>query len=583
MLKPIRSDHDLPMRAGDFADLAEALDYASQGETGLNFFDARGRLCETLPYSELRERARSLARKLLGEGLSRGDRVACIAETGPDFAVLYFACQYAGMVPVALPIAVNVGGRAAYVNQLVQLLSSSTPSLAVAPDEWLEFLEEAGGGMPWLPVTTVAALQAKPEPDVELHPSRGDEAAYVQFTSGSTQFPRGVVISQAAVMDNLRCIVQHGLQIQPGDRSASWLPFYHDMGLVGFLLGPVASQVTIDYMRTRDFAMRPVEWLRLISRNRATIAFGPPIAYELCDLRLRPRDIEGLDLSSWRIAGVGAEMIRPNSLNNFAEKLAPAGFDRRAFLPCYGLAEASLAVAFPPLGEGPIIEQVDADLLSETGEARVAIADGGPKKEVVNCGMPVPGHEIAIRDETGSEVEQRQVGRVFVRGPSVMTGYFQDPDSTRAVLSEDGWLDTGDLGYMTDDGLYITGRAKDLIIVNGRNIWPEDLEHIAEQHPQVRVGDSSAFGLIGPDAVERAVLVVECRSTDPDELDALVTHFQTTVYEAMGINCLVEVVPPRTLPKTTSGKRSRDAARRGFLGRVGWHEPDLMIDGAGRA
>jgi len=411
-------------------------------------------------------------------------------------------------------------------------------------------------------------------------PTGPDEVAYLQFTSGSTRFPRGVVITQSAVMSNLRGIVGPGLGVRSDDRCTSWLPFYHDMGLVGFLLGPLVSQRTVDYLSARDFAIRPVPWLKLISRDGGTIAFGPPIGYELCTRRLSPEDVEELDLECWRVAGVGAEMIQLEPLQRFAETLEPAGFDGRAFLPCYGLAESSLAVSFAELGRGVEAERVDADALAIRGEAVPVEEETRRVSEIVNCGSVLPGHEVVIRDEDGTPLGPRTVGRITLRGPSVMSRYFEDRDATEDVLSEDGWLDTGDLGYRTEDGLFITGRSKDLIIVNGRNIWPQDLEHLAERQPEVRVGESSAFGVTEPDGIEKAVLVVQCRLSEEEEREDLVSRIQSEVRRSLGIHCLVELVPPRTLPKTSSGKLSRSEARQGFLERAGWAEAEAVTEGA---
>lgn len=577
------SRHDLPTRLGDFSSLAEALDYAATGETGFNFYDSRGRLKDAIPYHELRKRARALARKLLGLGLSRGDRIAAIAETDSDFAVVFFAGQYSGLVPIALPISLNLGGHEAYVRQLRGLLEASRPSIAVASSELLPFLQEAVEEAPWIPTYDVDELGALPDADIELQASRHDEVAYLQFTSGSTSFPRGVVIDQATAMANLRGIVTNGLEVRGGDRCVSWLPFYHDMGLVGFLLGPVVSQVSVDYMRTRDFALRPLTWLRLISQNRGTIAFGPPISYQLCEQRLRPEAAAELDLSSWRIAGVGAEMIRPAALHRFTEALEAAQFNGNAFLPCYGLAESTLAVAFSPLAAGVRFESINAEVMASSGVAVLAGTETESVSAIVNCGDMLPGHDVIICDETGAELGYRQTGRIRLRGPSVMSGYFEDPDATREVLNEDGWLETGDLGYMTEDGLFVTGRTKDLIIINGRNIWPQDLEHIAEEFAQVRVGDSSAFSVTEPEGGELAVLVVQCRIADVEARDTLVASIQGAVYANFGLHCYVEMVPPRTLPKTSSGKLSRAEAKRGFLARAGWSPLEAVSRTAAQA
>ncbi|RMH21049.1 MAG: fatty acyl-AMP ligase, partial [Gemmatimonadetes bacterium] len=430
--------------------------------------------------------------------------------------------------------------------------------------------------MPWVPTFASEELEALPDGDTEPVASAPDEVAYLQFTSGSTSFPRGVVITQRAAMANLQGIVRTGLEVRGGDRCASWLPFYHDMGLVGFLLGPMVSQVSVDFLRTRDFAVRPLSWLRLISANRATIAFGPPIAYQLCQQRIRPERVEGLDLRSWRVAGVGAEMIRPDVLDGFARALEPAGFDRRAFLPCYGLAESTLAVSFSALGEGVRCEGVDTDVLAETGEARLAGPGTRAITELVDCGRVLPGHEIRICDEDGRPLGKRRTGRVMLRGPSVMKGYFENPLATAEVLDDDGWLDTGDLGYLTDDGLFITGRTKDLIIINGRNIWPQDLEHLAEQEDAIRVGDASAFAVSSPEGGDVAVLVLQCRLTDEDARRALIERVKGQVYAHFGLQCIVDLVPPGTLPKTSSGKLSRAEAKRGFLDRTGWGQLETV-------
>jgi fatty-acyl-CoA synthase len=567
---PTPSRNSIPTRLADFATLAEALDYAAEGETGCNFYDARGRLVETLPYSELRERALALARGLMGLGLSRGDRVAAIAETDVEFTVVFFACQYAGLVPVALPISLNVGGRGAYVEQLCGLVSAARPTLVTASDALLPFLEEAAQSTPWIPVYSIDDLEALEPSDEPLIPSGIDDVAYLQFTSGSTSFPRGVVVRQHAVMSNLRGIVRTGLEVRGGDRCASWLPFYHDMGLVGFLLGPLVSQVSVDYLKTRDFAVRPLSWLRLISRNRATIAFGPPISYQLCARKLRRDSVEELDLSRWRIAGVGAEMIRRDVLEEFARALAPAGFDPGAFLPCYGLAEASLAVSFSTLGSGVRYESISAEALALSGDA--VLSEGRPDEttEVVNCGHVLPGHEVQIRGRDGTDLGLRRTGRVMLRGPSLMEAYFEDPVATETVFSDEHWLDTGDLGYLTPEGLFITGRTKDLIIINGRNIWPQDLEYLAEREDAVRAGDASAFSVLRPEGGEQAVLVIQCRMSSDEERVELVSRIQRSVYSQFGLRCEVDLVAPGTLPKTSSGKLSRADAKRGYLDRMGW-------------
>ncbi|MFQ5643446.1 MAG: fatty acyl-AMP ligase [Thiogranum sp.] len=559
--------HNLPFRAADFATLPEALDYSALGETGANFYTGRGELYATLPYAELREASRMLARKLLAAGLKKGDRVALVAETNPDFLRFFFACQYAGLIPVSLPASVNLGGHTVYVTQLRGLLESSKAAMAMAPSGYASFLEEAGEGLDLRLIGDPGVFDALPEAGIELPTITPDDIAYIQYTSGSTRFPRGVVIRQKAVMSNLAGIIRHGVKMGRGDRCFSWLPFYHDMGLVGLVLVPVAAQVSVDYLDTREFAMRPRQWLRLMTKTKATISFSPPFGFELCTRRLRLDEAGKYDLSNWRVAGVGAEMIRSETLTRFARALAPAGFNEKAFLACYGMAECSLAISFSPLFEGHSTDCVDGDHHSDHQEALpiANLENPGRARCFVECGKPLPGYEVEIRNEAGEVLSDRHSGSIFVRGDSVMSGYFNEPEETARTLSEDGWLNTGDVGYQVDGSLIITGRKKDLIIINGRNIWPQDLEYLAEHQPEVRMGDALAFSVPSPEEDEICVLVVQCRETDVAARASLIDRLNRLVHLELGIDVLVELVPLHTLPRTSSGKLSRSKARQNFI------------------
>ncbi|MDB5999588.1 MAG: AMP-dependent synthetase and ligase [Rhizobacter sp.] len=574
------------LRNADFSTLAEALDYAATGDSGFNYYDGRDKLVATLPYRELRTRALEMSRRLAP--LGRGQRLALVAHTHPDFAVMFYACQYAGLVPVPLPAAVHLGGREAYISHLHQLLRDCSAVAAFAPPEFIGFLREATEGLPLALSGTLEEFLALDADGALPLPTSPSELAYLQYTSGSTRFPRGTMIAESAVMANLHAIFNHGFVLNAEDRFCSWLPYYHDMGLVGIMLGCVATQRSVDFLPTRDFAMRPRLWLKLISRNRCTVSFSPPFGYILCARRLRPGDTESLDLSSWRVAGVGAEMIHPESLQQVAQMLAPAGFRESAFLPCYGMAECALAVSFAPVGSGPTSDLVDIERMSLDGKARPAlVGDPAAKtKAFIDCGRPLPGFEVEIRDSLGRALPERQCGSIHLRGPSLMSGYFNNAQASREVLSGDGWLNTGDLGYCADGSLHITGRAKDLMIIKGRNIWPQDLEYLAEQQPEVRPTDSSAFTVTGEDNGETAVLVVQCRETDPLKLAALVERLQRAIHAEFGIQCLIELVPPHTLPRTSSGKLSRSMARNDFLKRLREDEPEKsparLINGSGR-
>ncbi|UJP02433.1 MAG: fatty acyl-AMP ligase [Nitrosomonas sp.] len=568
-LMPTPTLNTLTQQLAGFNTLTSALEYAAEGVTGYNFYDARGNLRSILPYSALRHNARTLARRLSGFNLPRGSRVAIVADTSPEFVKLFFACRYAGLVPFAMPIPVNLGSHVIYVQQLRGMLESSQASIALANIDYFGFLEEAVAGVTHIQwAGTPGKLSELPELDVELQPNHPDETAYLQFTSGSTRTPRGVIITERALMCNLQGIVRNGLEIKPDDRSASWLPFYHDMGLVGLVLAPMVTQISVDYLATRDFAIRPLQWLRLISRNRCTVAFSQPFGLKLCTLRVRESDLKELDLSSWRAAGIGAEMIRPETLRNFAEKFASAGFDENAFLPCYGLAESTLAVTFSKIGEGCKSIQVDSKTLIDKRMAVRLQADGRKQNEFVNCGQPLPGHIVKIVDEDGQQLSEMMVGSVLVHGDSVMTGYYNNPEETNKALKSGNWLDTGDIGFLFEGDLYITGRRTDVIIVNGRNIRAQDIEELAEQQPEVRSREASAFGVNDEDGTTTIVLVIECRLTSVAERQSLTTRLQQLVYMAFGVNCVVELVPPHTLPRTSSGKLSRFAARQGYIQRT---------------
>jgi fatty-acyl-CoA synthase len=555
----------LGKRHADFRTIAEALDYAAKGPTGLNFFSGKGDLAEALPYRLLRHQAIPLARRMLGAGLRPGDRVGLIAESDGDFARAFFACQYAGLVPAPLPLPAAFGGRDGYIGHLRRMIESAEANAAFAPAELQEWLAEAVAGLDLKLTGTLALLDDVPPATGDLPAQDADGLAYLQFSSGSTRFPLGIAVTQRAFMANARSTGRDGLHIAEGDRGVSWLPFYHDMGLVGFLLTPMACQMTVDIVATRDFARRPLLWLNLISRNRGTVSYSPSFGYELCARRAETAPIDGLDLSSWRSAGIGGDMIRPNVLTRFAERFAPAGFDASAFVPSYGMAEATLALSFAPPRQGARSDTIDSHLL-ETAQAAVpAQSADGRSRSFILCGSILPDHDIEVRDAMGHALPERRLGRIFVRGPSLMKFYFAAPAETADVLSKDGWLDTGDLGYLLADQIVITGRAKDLIITKGRNLWPQDLEWTVEAEiASLRSGDVAVFS-IDSDNDEEVVTLVQCRTPDPDQRGALAIQISNVFRGRYGLESKIVLVAPHSLPQTSSGKLSRSRARAMYL------------------
>jgi len=561
-LVPTPNDCPLPRRRADFATFTEAVDYAARSLKGLNFHDARGQLERVYPYSELRADALDWAYRLVAAGVAKGDRVALIADTRAEFAALFCGAIYAGAWPVPLPLPTTFGGKENYIEQLGVQLDSADPKLLLYPAEIAEMAGEAAGrkgceGIDW---ETFATRPAEP---VELPETAPDDICYLQYSSGSTRFPTGVAVTHRALLHNL---YGHAatMNIGEGDRGISWLPFYHDMGLVGCLLSLIANQLSVDYLKTEHFARRPLAWLDLISRNKGySLSYSPTFGYDICARRISTQSsvAERFDLSRWRLAGNGADMIRPDVMQNFVNAFASAGFKAGAFTPSYGLAEATLAVTVMPPGEGIRVELVEEERLSGT---KRDLSRPARYRAIVNCGKPLPDMDVEIRGENGKARRDHQIGKVFCRGPSVMHSYFRNPEATEECLVG-GWLDTGDMGYMADGYLFIVGRAKDMIIINGKNHWPQDIEWAVEQLPGFNHGDIAAFAVEMDNGEEAPAVLVHCRVSDPEERLRLRDTIRDKVRAITGMNCVVELVPPRTLPRTSSGKLSRAKAKRLYL------------------
>ncbi|GAN80440.1 fatty acyl-AMP ligase [Acidocella aminolytica] len=565
MTEPTPTHHNgLVKRLADFTTIAEALDYAAQGRTGLNFYSGKGVLTETLPYATLRAQALLLARQLLGTGLQPGDRVGLLAESDGDFARAFFACQYAGLVPAPLPLPAAFGGKEGYISFLRRMIQGADAHAVFGPAVLADWLAEAVEGLELKCAGVVSALDGAPMVPEAALPAP-ESLAYLQFSSGSTRFPLGVAVTQTAFMANAHYMAKYGLRVNETDRCTSWLPYYHDMGLVGFLLMPMACQLSVDILPTREFARRPLLWLQLITRNKGSISFSPSFGYELCARRARTASTEGIDLSSWRRAGIGGDMIRPAVLTRFAERFAANLFQETAFIPCYGMAEATLALSFSPDGQGAREDAVDGLVLEREHRAVPANETSKRTRHFVICGQMLPEHDVEVRGADGALLAEREVGHIFVRGPSLMLGYFGAPEETARVLSAEGWLDTGDLGYLIDGQLVITGRAKDLVIVNGRNVWPQDLEWAAEAEvPSLRSGDVAVFSVDNGED-EEVVVLVQCRVTDPAAREALALELTRFFRGRQGLETRVVLVPPHSLPQTSSGKLSRSRARMMYL------------------
>lgn len=555
---------NLDHKVGGFATIVEALDYAARGETGYNFYDLRGELACVLPYTELRDRARALADRLAAR-FERGARIAVIAETSPDFVTTFFACQYAGLVPAPMPMPVNLGGKEGYINQVRQMVMGANAAAAVGPAQLIGFLEEAIAGLDDVEALDFDALAGFKANGAAATPFDATERCYIQYSSGSTSAPKGVIGTQASVSSNLTAITRHGMVCTPQDRATSWLPLYHDMGLIGFLLAPMCAQMSVDFLATSDFVRRPLLWLRIMTDRKATITYSPSFGYELAAKRSARAEPGSIDLSPVRVAGIGGDMVRPEALNAFAEAFGPFGFRRSAFTPSYGMAEATLAISFPTLGDDIVVDEVDMRHYTRSGVAQPASAVTSPehKRGFVPCGRALPGHAIEVRDDAGASVQDRIVGRIFIKGPSLTPGYFSNAEASKAIYRGE-WLDTGDMGYFLDGQIVITGRAKDLIIINGRNIWPQDIEWAVEKVDGVRSGGVAAFS-VDDGSGERIVVVAERRGMDDAARAALKREVGVVIQNAAGAAAEVVLARPHSMVMTSSGKLSRAKVKQKYL------------------
>ncbi|MBK6518110.1 MAG: fatty acyl-AMP ligase [Polyangiaceae bacterium] len=499
-------------------------------------------------------------------GLKKGDRVALILPDNADFVFAFLGALRAGVIPVPIYPPTGLGKLAGYLDNTLHIVDKSGARVLVTTAEIRRLLGTVQSKAPELErVCDVETLKAQRE---ELTPVKVelDDVCFLQFTSGSTSRPKGVVLTHRNIAENVHVIMDLGLKVQSFDVGVSWLPLYHDMGLIGFVLAPLYHVNSITFLPALMFLKRPIRWLEQMSRQKGTISFGPNFAYALCNKRIKDSELEGLDLSSWRVAGCGAEPIRAENLRGFAERFAKAGFSEKAFVSCYGMAESTLAISFSGLGKGLVVDEVDGDALWSKGKAE-GVAHGAERAApVVNCGPSFPRHEIAVFAETDSEsrepLPERTVGEIRLRGPSLMRGYWNDADLTREAFAG-GWLKTGDIGYLAEGNVHICGRSKEVIIVNGRNYYPQDLEWEASRVEGVRKGNVIAFGTMKPTHDrERVILVLETSIPDGEQREALKGEVRRSVQQALGLTA-DDVVPvdAGVLPKTSSGKLQRAKTR----------------------
>jgi fatty-acyl-CoA synthase len=523
-----------------------------------------------LSYAEVTRRARSRGQALLAEGLKPGCRIGLIVVDIVEFITTFYGAISVGIVPVPMFPPLSLGKLDGYMDKAARILQVAEASGVVTERKLALLLWGLVGRVPslrWVKSFESIRHKDRPTTDAMATPAE-DDVAFLQFTSGSTSYPKGVVVTHQMAVQNVLATCRDVIGLDPEtDVGVSWLPLFHDMGLSCATVGLIMTNRVV-LIPTLSFARKPNTWLDAIHRHRGTITYAPNFAYSLARRRAQPSQLKTWDLSSVRVMGCGAEPIMASTLREFQETFGPCGLKPSVFQPCYGLAEATLAVTMVPMEDSLRVDRIDRSAFENEGIARSATEDGD-FIEFVDCGPVLPGHQLVIRNEAGEPVPDRVKGEITVRGPCVMSGYFRDADGSRAIL-RGGWLYTGDAGYLADSRLYVTGRFKDLIIVRGRNVHPETIEWTVAEVDGIRSGGVIAFARPGPDTEEPVVAA----ETSVEEL-GLRTDLQDRVRRHVRAECglaIAEVVlvPVGSLPKTSSGKLQRAQARQLYLeGRLG--------------
>ena len=534
---------------------------------------------DSISYGALDRSARAVAAGLVQRGLRSGERVGLMLPTEPGFFPAFFGVLYAGAIPVPIYPPFRPTQIEDHLRRQSGILRNAEASLLITNEQVGAVGLLLQGLVASLRLVVTAEDLAAAEPLEAPLPATPDTIALIQYTSGSTGDPKGVVLSHANLLANIRAMGQ-ALEASSEDVVASWLPLYHDMGLIGCWLGSLYYGAPAAIMPPLGFLADPARWLWAIHRHRATISAAPNFAYELCLKLVRDEDIAGLDLGSLRRLANGAEPVSPDTIRRFAARFAPCGLRANAMAPVYGLAESVVALAFPPPGRAPLIDRIDRDSLAAHGLAVPVLPEVPDALELVACGQPIPGHEIRIVDESGRELPERHEGRVQFKGPSATAGYFRAPEKTRALF--DGtWLESGDRGYIAAGDVYVTGRIKDMIIRAGRHLYPQELEELVGTVEGVRRGCVAAIASPDPaSGTERLVVVAETRLRDPAALDDLRRRIVDASRAILPDMPPEEVVlaPPHAIPKTSSGKLRRAATRALYeSGGLGRERPRVSV------
>jgi 1-acyl-sn-glycerol-3-phosphate acyltransferase len=533
---------------------------------------------EAITYADLLSEAAAVAGGLRAGGIRRGDTVALMLPTGREFLAAFQGILVAGAVPVPIYPPARLDRLEEYAQRQSSILADARVRALVTVARARGVAAVLRVSVPTLrDVVTVEELAARGASWASPE-GAGADPAFIQYTSGSTGTPKGVLLTHDNLLANIRAIGR-ALDLRPTDVGVSWLPLYHDMGLIGTWLFCLHHGIPLALQSPLSFLARPERWLWAIHNHRGTLSPAPNFAFELCVRKVPEHALAGLDLSSWRVALNGAEPVSPETIDRFVARFGPCGFRREAMLPVYGLAESSVGLAFPPIGRAPRIDRVSRATFERDRRADPAAADDADPLSFVSVGAALPDHEIRVVDEAGTDAPARTVGRVVFRGPSSTAGYYGKPDATAAVTLPGGWLDSGDLAYEAEGELYIAGRLKDLIIKAGRNLVPQEIEETVAGIPGIRRGCVVAFGVRRPEmGTETLVVVAETRAVavaKRDHLSGLVTE---RVAAAIGMPPdVVVLVPPGAVPKTSSGKIRRAVTREMYLAGTLGHVPGTPL------
>lgn len=551
-----------PQQAKTLIDVLLLYGRGAPDQTHIYFQNENGEE-EIITYGLLLQESLRVAYGLQSLGLKEGETVAIMQPTHPGFFYTFFGTLLAGGVPVPIYPPFRMHMLEAYAKTEARILSNAGVRILVT-FEAAEILSRLlKTFVPSLKhVTTVQALlqaQLLAQPFQATH----NHFAFVQYTSGSTSDPKGVLLTHSNLLANIRAYGK-AIEVKPTDVAVSWLPLYHDMGLIGMWLGSLYYGVPLVLLTPFTFLNHPERWLWAFHYHRGTLSGAPNFAYELCVRKIDPALLEGLDLSSWRMAANGAEKIYPRTLEQFAEKFSRYGFKRTALLPVYGLAESTVGLAIPPVGRGFIIDKVDRKAFEENRYAKPSIEKNA--LEFVCCGPAIEGHEIRIVDEDNQVLSERHIGSLQFRGPSSMQGYYNNPTATGQVY-HDGWIDSGDLAYQVNGEVYITGRRKDLIIKAGRNLYPAEIEELVGNVAGVRQGCVAVFGVTdGERATEELVVVAETREKNKERREQIAEAINGVISSTLDIvPDHIELVAPHVVPKTSSGKLQRSACKNMYL------------------